>query len=181
MDYATKLHVLDGLNELVHDQRNFLFFQLIGFDVFKKLATSNLLHDDEHVFLVFVALAHLDDISMRYKFYDLSLLPKEFSFALSKLYLVNLLHSHNLLSLLIFALINYRELSVTELAPSDVLGVEAQVVRLFFQVFYPVLDNFLVTMIKDTGFETFLLVKDNKSIIFRVFVIFDLVDIEAFQ
>ena len=45
----------------------------------------------------------------------------------------------------------------------------------------PVLDDFLVTMIKDSGFETFLLVKDDKSIIFRVFVIFDLVNIEAFQ
>jgi hypothetical protein len=48
---TTSLHVLDSLNELVHDDSDLSFLQLVGFDVFKQFTSFYLLHDDMQILL----------------------------------------------------------------------------------------------------------------------------------
>ena len=147
----------------------------------KQFTAGDLLHDDEHILLIFITFSHLDDVCMRNQLYDLSFLAKKFPFTLRQLNFINLFHSHDLLGLCILALVYHGELTVSQLSTSDVLCVEAEIVGLLFEVFDPVLDDLLISMIEYARFETFLLVEDDEPIIFGVFVIFDLVYVETLE
>ena len=62
MDHSTYLHVLYGLDELVHDECYFAFFKLVGFYMFKQLSAVYLLHHYENMVIGFKGLTHLNYI-----------------------------------------------------------------------------------------------------------------------
>jgi hypothetical protein len=66
MNNSTFLNVLNCFNELIHAETHLSFFQLVGFDVIKKLSSFDLLHDNVHVFLSFIRFPHLHNVLVTY-------------------------------------------------------------------------------------------------------------------
>lgn len=106
MCYTTSMQVLDGFKKLVHDSSNLFLLQLIGFDVFVKLSTCDLLHYDEHILLRFVSFLQLNYILMVDHFDYRNFIPQEFFLSVCQSRLVNLLDSQQLATVPILALVN---------------------------------------------------------------------------
>ena len=64
MDNSTLLYILYGLNQLIHAEADLPLLKLVGFDMIKKLATLDLLHDDIHLLLSFIGFSHLHYVFM---------------------------------------------------------------------------------------------------------------------
>lgn len=64
MNNSTRLQILNGLHQLVHDKRYLPLLKFIHFDVLKKFSTCGLVHDDVHILVSLVGLTHLNDIGM---------------------------------------------------------------------------------------------------------------------
>jgi hypothetical protein len=80
---TANLHILYGLNELVHDNGHFSLLQLVCFDMLKQLTTSDLFHNDEHVLLCLVGFSHLNYVFVADKLGNLIFFSEEILFSLA--------------------------------------------------------------------------------------------------
>ena len=100
---------------MVHNQSHLLLVKLISVDVLKQLTLVDLLHHDPDFVLAFKDLFHLDYIIVSYHFDDLKLFSDERHLHQIKFRLVHQFHSHDLLGVIVLALINCRKLPLAEL------------------------------------------------------------------
>jgi hypothetical protein len=99
---------------LVHTNCYFAFFEFIGFDVVKELATGDLFHNNVHVLLCLIGFFHLHNVWVRYQLNDLDLLSEEVLLSGRQLRFHDLLGGDELLGLFVLALVNYRKLAIAK-------------------------------------------------------------------
>jgi hypothetical protein len=90
---------------------------------------------------------------------------------------VDLLHGYHFLSFSVLALEDGGELTIAEFSPLNVLIIEAKVVGLLLQAFYPIGNGFLISVEKCLAFEQFLVVANSESVVVGAFLVFKLGDI----
>lgn len=156
MDNPTDLHILDSLDELVHNERDLTFLKLVCFDMLKQLTTADLLHHDVDMVLSFKRLTHLNDIGVGYQAYNLVLLPQEVFLFVGKRPFVDQFHSHIFQGFSVLALPNSAELTISQFAAFLIFIFEIKVVTLLLQAQYPLVDHRLRLVIQGFDLQIFI-------------------------
>lgn len=164
MDHSTYLHVLYGLDELVHDECYFAFFKLVGFYMFKQLSAVYLLHHYENMVIGFKGLTHLNYIWVGDQANYLVLFSQEVLLLVRKRAFVDKFYCHRFQSLFILTLPHGTKLAVPQLAALSVLIFKIEVVGLLLKARNPLKDDGFRLVIKLLALQVFVLTGEGKTV-----------------
>ena len=125
MNDATAVKMVNGLKQLVHDQRDVLLLQA-RVNKLAQLATIDLLHHKIHSVFIFVYFFHFHDPGIPDEPGDVYLRFQVLHLFLRKHSLVNHFYCQNLLSILLPTLKNRRKLSRAKFTTIVVLTIKSE-------------------------------------------------------
>lgn len=148
MHDPTRVNIIDGLEKLVHDERNLIIREWKLLLVVEQIATLDLLHHYVDVLISFEGLFHLNHVWMWDLLQDLYFFPQEtVGLLIFQGLFLNYFNGHDFASYLVFALVDNWKFAFANFTTSQICIVEVAVFGLGLQDFEPVIDDLLISMV----------------------------------